>query len=282
MCAGLNSILKALKSAMLLIGEINLEKQNYIKFLGTAGGRFVVARQLRSSAGIFLSIDGKNIILDPGPGTLVRFAKAKPRIDVGKINAIILTHAHLDHSNDVNALIDALTEGGLKKRGVLYAPEDCLSGRNAVVLEYLRDYLQDIVILKESSRYQLDELTFGTSIKHEHGVETYGIKFDVDGLKVSFIADTKFFPQLIDDYTDSDILILNVVLDKPHPEWGNVMHLSLEDAANIITAIRPRKAVLTHFGMMVLKAKPWILAADLSNKLGIEVISASDGMKLDL
>ncbi|HZD59325.1 MAG TPA: MBL fold metallo-hydrolase [Anaerolineae bacterium] len=255
---------------------------DYIKFLGTAGGRFVVAKQLRSSAGTLISIKGKNILLDPGPGTLVRCATARPRIDLNKIDAIILTHAHLDHSTDVNALIDAITEGGLKKRGVLFAPDECLNGDNAVVLKYLRDYLQEITVLRASSEYRVGEVAFKTSIRHQHGVEAYGIKFDIDGLKVSFMVDTKYFPELIDDYADSNILILNVVMDKVHPEYGKILHLYYEDAVNIIKAIKPQKAILTHFGMTMLKAKPWVLTKELSNELGIDIVAASDGMTVVL
>lgn len=259
-----------------------MEGRNFIKFLGTAGGRFVVAKQLRFSAGTFIRIGGKSILLDPGPGTLLRCAKSRPPVDVSKIDAIILTHAHLDHSNDVNALIDAITEGGLKKRGFLFAPSDALYGENAVVLKYLRDYLQEIAILRASSEYRIGEVAFKTSIKHEHGVETYGIKFDLDGLRVAFMVDTKFFPELIDDYANSDILILNVVLDKHRPEYGPILHLYYDDAVNIIKAIKPQKAILTHFGMTMLKAKPWALAEELSNELGIDVVAASDGMKVSI
>ncbi len=46
----------------------------------------------------------------------------------------------------------------------------------------------------------------------------------------------------------------------------------------IIKTIKPQKAILTHFGMKMLKAKPWILAKELSNELGLEVTAASDGM----
>lgn len=179
-------------------------------------------------------------------------------------------------------LIDAITEGGLKKRGTLFAPDDCLNGDNAVVLKYLRDYLKDIVILKENSEYRLDDLTFKTSVKHEHGVETYGVKFDLDGTKVSFMVDTKFFPQLIASYADSDILVLNVVMDKYHPEYGDILHLYSEDAVNIIKTIKPQKAILTHFGMAMLKTKPWVLAKKLSDELGIDVVAASDGMKIEV
>lgn len=242
-----------------------------------------MAKQIRSSAGTFISINGKNIILDPGPGTLVKCAASEPPIDLSKVDAVILSHAHLDHSNDVNVVIDAITEGGLKKRGVLFAPDQCLNGDDAVVLNYLRHYLQEITVLRASSEYHVgEEVAFKTSIRHVHGVETYGIKFDVDGLKVSFMVDTKYFPELIDDYAGSDILILNVVIDKPHPEYGKVQHLYYDDAATLIKAIRPKKAVLTHFGMTMLAAKPWKLAEELSDKLGVDVVPATDGMRIDL
>jgi len=254
---------------------------DFIKFLGTAGARFVVAKQLRSSAGVYIRMKGKNIILDPGPGTLVRCAKSKPAIDVTKLDAIILTHAHIDHSNDVNILIDAMTGGGLKRRGILFAPEECIHGENAVVLPYLRSYSQDIVILKDNKKYNIDTLSFSTSGKHQHQVETYGVMFDHDGRRISFMVDTKYFPDLIKDYEDSDILVMNVVRSTPH-ESGQVMHLCIDDVKEILSRINPGKAILTHFGMTMLKAKPWVLANELSDELGIEVIAASDGMTMEL
>jgi len=254
---------------------------DFIKFLGTAGARFVVAKQLRSSAGVYMRMEGKNIILDPGPGTLVRCAKSKPAIDVTKLDAIILTHAHIDHSNDVNIVIDAMTGGGLQRRGLLFAPEECVHGENAVVLTYLKGYLQDIIVLRHNQRYRVDTLSFATSGRHQHQVETYGILFDQDGRKISFMVDTKYFPDLIKDYKDSDILVMNVVRLTPH-ESGKVMHLCMDDVKEILSRIKPGKAILTHFGMTMLKARPWVLADELSHELGIEVIAASDGMTVEL
>jgi len=38
-----------------------------IVFLGTAGGRMVVANQIRRSGGMWLDLEGNAILLDPGP-----------------------------------------------------------------------------------------------------------------------------------------------------------------------------------------------------------------------
>jgi len=253
----------------------------FIKFLGTAGARFVVAKQLRSSAGTYIEVEGKKIMLDPGPGTLVRCAKSKPAIDVTKLDAIILTHAHIDHSNDVNILIDAMTDGGLKKRGTLFATEDCLEGENAVVLRYLKDFPREIVRLETNREYRIGELTFFTSMRHRHSVETYGIIFNLGTCKVSFMVDTRYFPELLKSYEDSRILVMNVVRYTPHKS-GNVMHLCFDDVKQIITRIKPQKAIITHFGMTMLNKKPWELAKKLTEESGVEVIAASDGMRLPL
>ena len=120
---------------------------DYIKFLGTAGARIVVAKQVRSSGGVWLSIGGTNLLLDPGPGSLVRCWSSKPKLDPTTLDAIILSHKHLDHSGDVNAMIEAMTDGGFKKKGTVLAPEDAINS-DPVVFKYVRDYVDKIEILK--------------------------------------------------------------------------------------------------------------------------------------
>lgn len=252
-----------------------------VKFLGTAGARFVVARQLRYSAGTHIRLADQSIILDPGPGTLLRMAKSRPSIDAAKLSAVILSHLHIDHSTDVNAVIDAMTAGGFDRRGVLFAPRQSLEGEDAVVLRYLRGHLDEVVNLEPASEYELGELSFVTSIPHDHGCETYGIRLRHEGLTLSFMVDTRFFPELIQDYAGSDVLIMNVVRLEPHSS-GEILHLCVDDARRILADIQPRKAILTHFGMTMIRAKPWVVAERLSDDLGLEVIAASDGMTLEL
>ncbi len=174
-----------------------------------------------------------------------------------------------------------MTAGGFKQHGALFAPRQCLEGEDAVVLPYLRDFLDEIVILGPRGDYEIGGLSFSTSIPHDHGCETYGVRFQHDRRTLSFMVDTRFFPGLADDYAGSDILVMNVVRLEPHKS-GEVPHLSVEDASQILSAIRPRLAVLTHFGMTMIRAKPWTVAERLSDELGLDVRAASDGMTLEI
>ncbi|MFA5271467.1 MAG: MBL fold metallo-hydrolase [Candidatus Omnitrophota bacterium] len=234
-------------------------------------------RQLRSSAGIWLSHKATNIFIDPGPGALVRCSSSRPKLDPGNLDAIILTHKHLDHSGDVNVMIEAMTEGGFKKRGVLFVPQDVL-GEHGVILTYLRDFPEKITILEEG-KFKVGDIDFEVPIKNIHPVQTYGLKFSIDNQTVSFVADTDYFEGLVNAYKNTDILILNVVF---YQKRDDIQHLCLEEALEIIQKIKPKKAIITHFGMTLLRAKPHILEDRIRKELGKDIIFAYDGMKVDI
>ncbi len=219
--------------------------------------------------------------MDPGPGSLVRCRSSRPPIDLAALDALILTHKHIDHSNDINILIDAMTSGGMRKQGVLFAPAECLEGKEAVVLGYLKGFLKDIVVLEAGREHELDGFRFRTSVAHRHSAETYGLQFDMDGRRVSFLVDTKPFPGLADSYRGTDLLVLYVVRDTPF-EDRNIMHLTLGDVREILIQIRPKAAILTHFGTRMIKAGPGKVAARLSRETGIPIVAARDGMTVEV
>ena len=250
---------------------------NTIKFLGTAGARFVVMKQLRYSGGIWFNLNDTNILVDPGPGSLVRSLSSKPRLNPMDLDGIILTHRHIDHSNDINIMIEAMTNGGFSKKGIIFAPSDALN-EDPVIFKYIRDHVENIEILKEKGSYKLGNISFSSPIKHIHGVETYGLNIDVEDYCISLIPDTQYFKNL-ESYYPGDILIIYVVLSK---ESQVIQHLSLNDAEKIVSTNNPKLCILTHFGMTILKAKPWEIAEKLSKKLGVKVIAAGDGMNIDI
>lgn len=251
------------------------EKDNFIKFLGTAGARFVMIKQLRASGGIWIRSKGTNVLIDPGPGSIVRCASSKPKLDPCSLDAIILTHRHLDHSNDVNVMIEAMTEGGFKKRGYLFLPQDAIES-DSLILKHVQGLVGSIEFLKQKTDYSVDGFSFTSGPKNLHPVETYGLKFNISNKSISLIGDTAFYPELLDFY-NSDILIINSVFYEARPA---VQHLSFNDTKEIISQLRPKLTVLTHFGMSMLRAKPHLLVEDLKQELGLEIVAAYDGMSL--
>ncbi len=243
-----------------------------IIFLGTAGARYVVAKQLRSSAGILLKLENKILLMDPGPGTLVHLAKRK--VSLKDINTLLLSHQHLDHSADLNIVIDAITEGGFKKRGSLFLTESSL--KECIPLPYLQPFLERIEILKPSTIFENSPFKFKTTCLLEHTAENYGFLFYLPNGKVlGFLTDTAYFEELSQEFKEANILVINVVRFTPKE---GVLHMSIPDVKKLLSKLKPETVILTHFGMTMLRANPFKVAKDLSKELKINIISAYDGM----
>ena len=254
-----------------------VKPMSFIKFLGTAGARFAVTQQIRKSGGIWISLDDTNVLIDPGPGSLLRCLSSRPKLKPTSLDAIILSHRHIDHSNDINIMIEAMTNGGFNKKGMVFLPRYALENDN-IIINHFRNHLNEINYLEEKKEYKIGNISFSTPKKNIHGVECYGLNFFGKKVAISLVSDTKFYDKIIEFY-NGDILILNVVLLK---SIDKVEHLSIEDAEYIIKKLKPKLTILTHFGMRVIKAKPWEIAENMSKKLGCKIIAARDGMSLDL
>jgi ribonuclease BN (tRNA processing enzyme) len=111
-----------------------------------------------------------------------------------------------------------------------------------------------------------------------HPVENHALTFKGGEKTITLIPDTRYFAQLENAQEKEDVLILHTVL----LQRRELDHLCLEDAKRIIGARTPQLAILTHFGMTILRAKPWELAAGLEQELGVRVMAAYDHMRLDL
>src|SRR5437588_531682 len=172
-----------------------------LTFMGTAGARFMVAKQLAASGGLYLEEGNTRISLDPGPGSVVQSAKRK--VHLTKLDAIVISHRHLDHSNDVNVMIEAMTDGGFRHRGRLFCPGDALDG-DPVVLNYLRHFPQEIVRLKPETEYSVNGVTFTTSPAHVHQVETYGFRF---GDRLGWVTDSEYYEGIAEQHK-ADVMVI--------------------------------------------------------------------------
>jgi phosphoribosyl 1,2-cyclic phosphodiesterase len=247
-----------------------------IRFLGTGGARFVVARQIRASGGMWLRFGETQMHLDPGPGALVRALSAIPPCEPAKLDAIVLSHKHLDHASDVNVMVEAMSQGGWKPRGTLLAPRDAFDFE-PVIFPYVRKFAgREEYLTEHSGPIAINDVEIRTSVRHRHPVETYGLHFRYAGKTVSYLPCTRFFDELIADYRahKPDVLILNVLRFR---DAMDVDHLTFDDARTLIAGIRPATAIMTHFGTKMLEQNPHRLARELEDELGLRVYAADDG-----
>ena len=253
---------------------------DHLKFLGTAGARHVVATQLRHSGGLVYTLAGFRLWVDPGPGALVRALASRPKIDPARVDALLLTHRHLDHAGDATAVVEAMTGGGFKPRATLLAPADALDDE-AVVFRYAQAFPARVERLRAGGTWELAPgLTIATPLAHDHGVETYGYRLTAPGLSIGHVVDTFWMDALPDAYARVDVLLVNTT----RLQGGDrrLLHLGADDAERLVAAVRPRLAVLTHFGMQLVRNGPDRVALAISERTGVPTVAARDGQALPL
>ncbi len=221
------------------------------------------------------------IHVDPGPGALVRALSHVPPCNPRELSAIVLSHKHLDHSGDVNVLIEAMTSGGFRRRGAVLAPADAFDDE-PVVLPYARRFVERVERLEPScGPYRIGDVELYTSMRHVHAVATHGLHFVYDGLRVSYLPCGRYFERLAGDYATHrpDVLIVNVLRYRDEMQ---VDHFAWSDACRVVAEVRPKVAVFQHFGTKMLEADPPKLAAEFEDEHGLRAIAAYDGFLLDL
>jgi ribonuclease BN (tRNA processing enzyme) len=243
-----------------------------ITFLGTGGGRFVILTQRRYSGGIWLEFGKINMILDPGPGALIRALQFKKKPN--KLDAIFVSHNHLDHYADAEVLIEAMTYGVKKKGGFLVTTPETLA--------YISDYHKEVIEIltpKPSELFQvLPELKIKALPTYLHA-NALGFKFFTEKGIVTYSSDTAYSEGLIKYYEGSKILILNTIFPY-HKEIET--HLNTKNALKIVKGVKPEIAVITHFGMQMLNANPDREAKIIEKETKVKTIAAKDGMILNL
>lgn len=233
--------------------------------------------QRRKTAGIRLDYGETHIHIDPGPGALVHsiYAGLTPM----QLDGVIVTHCHPDHYTDAEVLIEAMTGGTTRKRGVLAAAKSVLRGGEDLdpsISRYHQRLTGKVEELVPGSHFDIGDLSF-SALKAKHGDrDAICIKFEAPDVgSVAYTSDTEAYPGLGEALRGCRVLVLGTMWPRGSKLVG---HMCTDDALVVIEDAKPRCVITTHYGIKLLNADPAKEAAWLQEQSGVPTVSALDGM----
>ena len=248
-----------------------------IIFLGTGGGRNVLINQLRGTGG-FRLVGSRIIHCDPGPGALLRckqFGQNPEKVDI-----IAVSHNHLDHANDANLLVEAMTECGKRRRGAVVASVSVLEGNerfDRALTRYHEVMAEKIFALRAYEKAEFGSVTITATTTAHGDEEGVGLIIEMDGVRVGYSGHTEYFEEMGKEFEGCDALIMNTL----QPSGGKIpTHFGTDGAVRLLKALerKPKVAIIQHFGMGMLKAGPETEAAAIQEATGVRTVAAKDGM----
>jgi phosphoribosyl 1,2-cyclic phosphodiesterase len=250
-------------------------------FLGSGGGRFATVTQKRRTGGIRILGDKVNVHLDPGPGALIYSLEAG--LDPQKLTGVLVSHCHPDHYNDAEILIEAMTRGMTKKRGVLAAANSVLYGNSQCepsISKYHQSMPVQVIAAKPETTFNIDNIRVVCALARHTDPDAVGFRFETPNLgDIGYTSDSEYYEGIGKAYQGVRLLLLCVLRPADSPWKG---HMTTNDAVKIIEEAKPEMAMLTHFGMQMIFRGPEKEARLIQEKTGVPTTAAQDGMRIKI
>jgi ribonuclease BN (tRNA processing enzyme) len=207
--------------------------------LGCCGG---YPEPNRACSGYLVEAAGRRLWLDAGSGTLARLLA---RCSLAELDGAWLTHLHPDHWTDLPLAIHALAVGAAERQRPLpvYGPR----GWSDAVGTELRWHDEDETTAMYEERELSDGLLmeFGSvtvrSAAVEHGIETYGLRLEAEGVAFAYSADSAPCDALVELAHEVDLFLCAAGTMTSSP-----IHANPRQAGEMASAARARRLLLTH------------------------------------
>lgn len=249
-------------------------------FLGSGGGRFTTISQKRMTGGFRIdNFGGKNYHIDPGPGALVRSYQFG--VNPTKIDGIFISHSHTDHYGDAEILIEAMTRGMTKNNGIIMGSQSVFEKYERwgpAISNYHQNNSKNMILTPNKQKRFPHFSIKGTDTIHGDPTGV-GFQMEVNNFKISYTGDTNYFDELAKYHKGADILIGSVLRPGENSIKG---HMCTEDFFNLVDTVKPKLAIMTHFGFKMISANPVEEAISVSKRTGVRTLAAFDGMMVDV
>ncbi len=200
----------------------------------------------RNPSGYLLKA-GKNLVLmDCGPGIRIQLLKLK--IDLRKINLILLSHFHVDHFNDLIALlfsfqVPAWENQKVRKPLTIIGPSG--TKKQLALIKKLMHLTKFDFPLKVKELHNSSMNFNGLKIvakPMKHLGNANGYRFSFKNKVLTYSGDTTYCNEIISLAKNADLLILECASIKEHK-----LHLNPIQCGEIAFKSSPKKLLLTHF-----------------------------------
>jgi len=249
--------------------------------LGTGGGRFATLTQKRRTGGIRFLSDTANMHLDPGPGALIYSLEAG--LNPQKVRAVLVSHSHPDHYTNAEIMVEAMTHGMTKKRGLLAAPPSVLFGNEVcgpAISKYHQQMPEKVIEAKPSISFNVGNMRILATKAQHTDPDAVGFRLETQDVgDIAYTSDTEYFQGIGKAYEGVRLLLLCVMRPSGRPWKG---HMTTEDAIKIVEEATPEMVVTTHFGMQMIFSGPTREARLIEQKTGTPTVAAVDGMRISV
>ncbi len=285
-------VLFTLLATLLLSSKVELE------ILGSGGPEL----DGRASTSYVLFVENKaRLIVDMGSGSMLHFEESNAKLE--DLNAVVLTHLHIDHAVDLPSYIKA---GFFSKRSESL---DIIAPRGNAYFPSITEYLQALfgkhgayrymqdVLSPQSDSFQVLPVEIDSNVlvtrryKHftlklinvNHGiVPALALAIEVDGKKIVISGDTSNTNHHLEKIAkDTDLFIAHHAIPEHTHSFAKKLHMSPSTIAQVISKSKVKKVVLTHRMRRTLNKESESLEIIKRVYKG-EVIFAEDKMKIEI
>lgn len=254
--------------------------------------------------GFYFRFAGHGIVVDPGIGFITQMHNRQ--IYISDVDTVIVTHAHVDHNNDVrllSALNHEYKSSQARERAFFEKFFHCNSDRCGGITWYMdgETILSTKEILKGQKVIPLSEccdaaqsLAEGIALAAVHtdhikdSQETYGIRLHFDlgdgGADWGYTSDTRYFKDLDSFFRDLQVLIFNIsdahradVEDKQLQKW----HLGYNGSLRLLNAVKPELALASEFRCTIGDNR-FEIVKSLNKQGESRTLPANPGLSMDI
>ncbi|MCB1246936.1 MAG: MBL fold metallo-hydrolase [Acidimicrobiia bacterium] len=244
--------------------------------LGSSAG---TPTRTNPASGYLVEHDGAVLWLDAGTGTFMELAA---RVDPGTLDAVVISHLHVDHCSDVFGLYGYLAYGPSGRVPVpVYAPAD--AGRRFAefagatgehpfmnVFEFREVGAGDTAVVSPFT------LTFGAS---KHAVPNNTVRIDAGDRTLVYSGDTGPNRDVMDVADGADLFLCEATLIDERTAQTYPFHLTAFEAGKIAAWGGAGRLVLTHVSHLV---DPDESVAQASERFDGPVTYAAPGMEFEI